>query len=215
MTASLARTSESKLNPLDDKTKTRMSYNVALKAAIHVTEKEFILIPIRELKSGEMFDYNCLESPGFLILILKGLPTAAATYAKLIGYYNGSSDIEIGANLQFETPTNLLIASGDLLINVRQLKTRRSKVNKRAATTNVHDLIKRMKKHPYTTRKQVSAVTLLYTTLKAVYILQGLKQIWQLERWISQLFFELQNPPGGLPLWVLNIYCNVLSTWST
>ena len=122
MTASLARTSEYKPNPIDDKTKTRMSYNVALKAAIHVTEKEFILIPIRELNSGEMFDFNYLESSGFLILIPKGLPTAAATYAKLIGYYNGSSDIEIGANLQFETPTNLLIASGDLLINCQTVK---------------------------------------------------------------------------------------------
>ena len=33
MTASLARTSESKSNPFDNKTETRMSYNVALKAA--------------------------------------------------------------------------------------------------------------------------------------------------------------------------------------
>ena len=99
MTASSARASEFKPNPLDDKTKARMSYNVALQAEIHVTEQEFILIPIRELESGEMFDYNYLESSEFLILILKGLPTAAATYAKLIGYYNGSRDIEIGANL--------------------------------------------------------------------------------------------------------------------
>ena len=56
-----------------------------------------MLIPIRELQPGEVFNYDHLGSSGFLVLITKGLPTVAASYTKLIGYYQGSVDIDVGA----------------------------------------------------------------------------------------------------------------------
>lgn len=122
LTASLARASKFEPNRHDDNTPTRVSYNIARKLATQITEKDFILIPIGGLQSEDIFNYEYLESSGFVILILKGLPTETASYATLIGYYQGVIEIDVGANLHFTTPTNFLIASGDLLINCQTVR---------------------------------------------------------------------------------------------
>ena len=80
LTASLAQASEFKPALHNDNTPTRMSYNVATKLATAITDTDFILIPIRALQPGELFDFDYHGSSGFLILVTKGLPTVEVQY---------------------------------------------------------------------------------------------------------------------------------------